>query len=236
MFRNKPYFDTLIISDVHLGSHVSLAGPLLKLLKGTRFKRLILLGDMFADLNFARLHRDHWELLSHIRLLSNPKKGIEVVWVVGNHDWGLTEVMGHLVGVEVRNKYVWEAGSKRCVALHGHQFDPAMLGMPTFTKIVSWWFLQIQKIPGFQRAWSRWIDLATGKFQNLSKIVQTKALSWAKINQYDVICCGHTHDACHASANGVDYYNSGCWVKNIGTYIGVLGDQFTILQDNNDKT
>ncbi|MFN5876361.1 MAG: hypothetical protein ACK45E_08790, partial [Ignavibacteria bacterium] len=39
--------DTLIVSDIHLGSDVSRAKPLVQLLRTHTFKRLILNGDVF---------------------------------------------------------------------------------------------------------------------------------------------------------------------------------------------
>src|SRR6202521_5882282 len=101
------FLDTVIISDLHLGSEVSRAGEALQFLQSIQFKRLILLGDIFADLNFARLTKEHWKFLSYIRKLSNPKRKIEVVWVEGNHDHGLTNIMSHLVGVRVFQDYTW---------------------------------------------------------------------------------------------------------------------------------
>src|SRR5512135_3735911 len=98
--------DTVIISDTHLGSEMSRARDALDLLRSLKFMRLILLGDIFSDLNFSRLTRDHWKFLSYIRKLSNPKRKIEVVWVEGNHDHGLSDVMSHLVGVPVYQRYV----------------------------------------------------------------------------------------------------------------------------------
>jgi len=99
---------TVIISDLHLGSEVSRAEDALEFLQTVQFRRLILLGDIFADLNFSRLTKEHWEFLGYIRKLSNPKHGVEVVWVEGNHDPGLTEVMSHLVGIRVCQEYAWE--------------------------------------------------------------------------------------------------------------------------------
>lgn len=92
-------FETVILSDLHLGSEISRADEAFDLLRSIEFRRLILLGDIFCDLNFRRLKREHWEFLSHIRKLSNPKRNVEVVWVEGNHDYGLIDVMSHLVGV-----------------------------------------------------------------------------------------------------------------------------------------
>ena len=93
------FADTIIISDLHLGSEVSRAPAALRMLKSASFNRLILLGDIFCDLNFGRLKKEHWKFLSYIRKLSNPKREIEVVWVEGNHDHGLSQVMSHLVGI-----------------------------------------------------------------------------------------------------------------------------------------
>ena len=223
-------YDTIIISDVHLGSDIANAKQLLQFLKHTKFNRLIILGDMFADLNFSRLNSDHWKVLSYLRELSNPKRNIEIVWVIGNHDLDLQNVMSHLVGIEVLDKYEWTIYDKKCVAMHGHQFDPAM-GMPAVTKAISWWFLKIQKIPGFQKTWCRWIDKVTGHFQNLSKTVELRSLKYATMNKYDVICCGHTHEAMYSSQNGTEYYNSGCWVKNENTYIAFYSNQIQIIRD-----
>jgi metallophosphoesterase superfamily enzyme len=116
-------YNTLILSDLHLGAETSHAREATSVLKGTRFQRLILLGDIFADLNFARLTKDHWKFLGYIRKLSNPKRNVEVVWVEGNHDHGLTNIMSHLVGVRVYQHYAWQYRGRRHIAIHGHQFD-----------------------------------------------------------------------------------------------------------------
>ncbi len=116
-------YDTLILSDLHLGSDMSRADEARRMLRQRRFRRLILLGDIFSDLNFGRLTKQHWRFLSYIRKLSNPKRQVEVVWVEGNHDHGLTDVMSHLVGIKVYQEYVWEYGGLRHLAIHGHQFD-----------------------------------------------------------------------------------------------------------------
>ena len=95
------FADTIILSDLHLGSEVSRASDAVRMLKSASFNRLILLGDIFSDLNFRRLKKEHWQFLGYIRKLSNPKREIEVVWVEGNHDHGLSDVMSHLVGIRV---------------------------------------------------------------------------------------------------------------------------------------
>jgi metallophosphoesterase superfamily enzyme len=42
-------YNTLILSDLHLGAETSHAFEATRVLKENRFQRLILLGDIFAD-------------------------------------------------------------------------------------------------------------------------------------------------------------------------------------------
>ena len=51
----SPSYDTLILSDLHLGAEMSRAREALRGLQENRYRRLILLGDIFADLNLGRL-------------------------------------------------------------------------------------------------------------------------------------------------------------------------------------
>src|SRR5438552_16413343 len=107
------FADTVILSDLHLGSEISRASAALRMLKTAPFNRLILLGDIFSDLNFRRLKKEHWRFLGYIRKLSNPKRESEGAWVEGNHDHGLAQVMPHVVGIRVSRVYGWEHGGFR---------------------------------------------------------------------------------------------------------------------------
>ena len=129
-------YNTLILSDVHLGADISRAREALRVLQENRYRRLILLGDIFADLNFGRLKKQHWKFLGFIRKLSNPKRNVEVVWVEGNHDHGLTEIMSHLVGVRVYQEYRWDYQGLRHIAVHGHQFDRFVVKNVRFNYLV----------------------------------------------------------------------------------------------------
>src|SRR5215472_3562859 len=151
-------FDTVIISDLHLGSDISRAGDALEFLQSVDFQRLVLLGDIFADLNFARLTKEHWKFLGYIRKLSNPKRNVEVVWVEGNHDRGLTDVMSHLVGVEVWQEFMWEFRGIHHLAIHGHQFDRFVINNLPFSNLLTLLYLQLQRLDFGQRRFARLFD------------------------------------------------------------------------------
>ncbi len=213
--------DTLIISDVHLGSDLSRARDTQRLLKTCSFRRLILLGDMFADLNFSRLKKDHWRFLSHIRKLSNPKRGIEVVWVEGNHDQGLSTLMSHLVGVRVYQEYAWNYAGARHLAIHGHQFDRFALNREALSRLATRFHLQLQKLDPSKKRLSRLVDGLNTRWLRLSAKVSGGALDYAKGHGFEHVFCGHTHVSMEAERDGVHYYNSGCWVGTQPTYITV---------------
>src|SRR3984957_13853851 len=216
-----PVYDTLILSDLHLGADTSHAREATRVLKQNRFKRLILLGDIFADLNFARLTKDHWMFLGYIRKLSNPKRNIEVVWVEGNHDHGLTNIMSHLVGVRVYQDYSWEYGGLRHIAIHGHQFDGFQVNRVRLSRWGTSLYLRLQKMDLKGKPIARLIDRVNTRWLRMSPKVSAGALAYAAQHGVNRIFCGHTHQAIHVQQDGIDYYNSGGWVDSRLTYLTI---------------
>ncbi|HLY59560.1 MAG TPA: UDP-2,3-diacylglucosamine diphosphatase [Terriglobia bacterium] len=214
-------YDTLIISDLHLGSELSRADDACRMLKGATFRRLILLGDMFCDLNLRRLKKQHWGLLSYIRKLSNPKRQVEVVWVEGNHDRGLSEVMSHLVGVRVYQEYSWKFANRSYLAIHGHQFDRFLVNNAAISAAGEFVYTHLQKIDSRRRSLSRFLDRQNTKWLRLSAKVAKGAIDLAKARGADVVFCGHTHRAMQSQRDGILYFNSGCWTTEDPTYITV---------------
>jgi UDP-2,3-diacylglucosamine pyrophosphatase LpxH len=213
--------DTLIVSDVHLGSEVSRAPELLDMLRSHSFRRLILLGDIFSDLNFKRLKSQHWELLSYIRKLSNPKRRVEIVWVEGNHDKGLSDVMSHLVGIKVYQHYEWYFQGRRYLAIHGHQFDRFIVDNAIVSDLSSFIYLCIQKFDFGKQRFSRCLDRLNTSWLRMSPRVAAGALRFASEQSADVVFCGHTHEAQHLEGEGVNYYNTGCWTQSPSTFITI---------------
>jgi UDP-2,3-diacylglucosamine pyrophosphatase LpxH len=224
--------ETLIISDIHLGSDVSKVKHLIAKLKfkleSNEINRVILLGDIFQDINFKRLKKRHWEFLSLIRKYSDQ---MEIVWVFGNHDEQIVEVMSHLVGIEVYEKYIWEHKSKKCCAIHGHQFDTSLR---KFSKIKDFFvelYLSIQKIKWF----TKFIDkcISFGEI-SLKDEVRMGAMKYAKEYGFDIIFCGHTHIAEYYKEDNIEYFNSGCWVSDKGTMI--IQNDMTVSYQFDTKT
>jgi UDP-2,3-diacylglucosamine pyrophosphatase LpxH len=224
----EPVFDTLILSDLHLGSELSRASDAVRMLKRTRFRRLILLGDIFSDLNFHRLKKQHWRFLSYIRKLSNPKRGVEVVWVEGNHDRGLATMMAHLVGVRVYQEYFWRSQGQLCLAIHGHQFDRFISRNAFLSKAATVFHLNVQKLDLKNKLFSRMLDVLSTRWLRLTEKVAQGALHHARLKGAELVFCGHTHHALALQDSDVRYFNTGCWTNGRPTYITILDGEVQI--------
>jgi len=103
MKETKQKINILIMSDIHLGSDLLRVKKAIETLNKYEFKKLILNGDIFDDLNLKRLGHEHWEVLTKIREISRVA---EVVWVIGNHD-GDPKILSDLMGVKIYRKYIY---------------------------------------------------------------------------------------------------------------------------------
>ncbi len=215
--------DTLVVSDVHLGLPASRAEALLETLRHWRFHRLILLGDIFHDLHFGRLNAEHWEFLSHVRKLSNPKRRVEVVWVLGNHDRKAAQVASHLMGVRVCEHYAWESHGRRHLAVHGDRFDGLLTRHPILSDVGGRLLSFAQRRLGYGKA--AWMNRRHNRMMGLSGKVRRGAVGMAQDRGVEVIFCGHTHDALHerveAAGANLEYVNTGCWTRRPSHYATV---------------
>ncbi len=212
--------DTFLFSDVHLGSDVSRSKELLEVLQSYSFKRLILLGDIFDDLNFKRLRRDHWEMLSWLRKLSDPDRNVEIVWILGNHDV-LLENVSHFIGIDVCDKYAWEQQGKRFLAIHGHQFDRFLEENVVISEIATLLYLLVQKLDTRRQRFSRLLKRLSKKWLRLSNQVAVRAARYGRMQGADYVFCGHTHRAARLQLEGVSYFNTGCWTDIPSHFITV---------------
>lgn len=219
--QKKKDVNTIIISDIHLGSEVARPKAIKEMLQRFNFKRLILLGDIFDDLNFRRLKKEHWNLLTYIRKLSNPDRKIKVVWVEGNHDEGLSEIMSHLIGIKVYKEYFWISNGIKYLAIHGHQFDRFLNENIIISNVASFVYNKIQKYDKERQRFSRFIKRRSKGWLRLSNKVAEGALDYAKISEADIIFCGHTHQTLYRKQSNTEYYNTGCWTDIPSSYITI---------------
>jgi UDP-2,3-diacylglucosamine pyrophosphatase LpxH len=213
--------DAVILSDLHLGSDNCQARQLCELLEGIadespQTARIILNGDVFDSIDFRRLKKTHWKVLSLIRKLSDR---LEIVWICGNHD-GSAEIVSHLLGVRVEDEYVLTSGGRRVLLFHGHIYDDFLDNHP----ILSWFGDCIYAL-------LQWIDRThhlakvakkgSKTFLRCAKKIEEQAIARAARQDCEAVCCGHTHHAVVNTGGPVHYFNSGCWTERPCTYLTI---------------
>ncbi|HLM84538.1 MAG TPA: UDP-2,3-diacylglucosamine diphosphatase [Candidatus Bathyarchaeia archaeon] len=218
---------TLIISDLHLGSRVSRAKEAAEFLKGFDFKKLILLGDVFEDLNLNRLRSDDWKFLA---LLAHISKTRKVRWVVGNHDKDLAKVFAALTGAKAYNVYTWRVKNKKYLAIHGHQFDNFLTNNPFLSVIAQSIYNFIQLVDFPDKRMSRYVKRKSKLWMRNSEKVASRAILFASLRGADCIFCGHTHKALQKKRGKIRYFNSGCWTEIPATYIAADGEKIAICK------
>ena len=215
---NKDYV-RLIISDLHLGSVNSKESKLLQLLSEVKFDELVLAGDIIDFIRVPTFTGETAEILNKIYQL-----GKKVIYVIGNHDIGMSEFAGKTVaGIQFTNKYEFEYFSRKYKIVHGHQFDTGVTTwhyFMNFLSIVQDW---AERAFGWNLAsWYVNWKLRKRKLRRIWDI-----LKWNE--QADVFIMGHTHIPevviwVDENQSIKTYVNTGDWVEH-STYVIIKDGQ-----------
>ncbi len=221
-------FETVIISDIHLGSKVSCTDLLLDFLGSVRFKRLIINGDVFDSINMRRLNRYHWKVLSRLRRLTDQQNHQQVIWIRGNHD-GFSDLLTQLLGIDVYNEYYFNWMDKRVLVLHGDIFDD-FTGKYSFLSDVADYFYRLSiYLDPVNMRFGRWLKRNSKTYIRNSTKVRERALAYAARKKADIIICGHTHHAEETEQDGRLYLNSGSWTDKLVHFIGLTEDEIHVV-------
>jgi UDP-2,3-diacylglucosamine pyrophosphatase LpxH len=221
-------FDAIILSDIHLGSKNCQAKNLVRFLEMMAdgeivTSHLVLNGDVFDSIDFRRLNKSHWKVLSLIRKLSDR---IDITWISGNHD-GSPELISHLLGVTVKDESVLRSGGREILFLHGHRFDDFIDAHPILTWIGDriYHFLQwLDKTHSFAKLAKK----GSKTFLRCAQKIEDGAIEYARKKGCDTVCCGHTHHAVAKDDLPIPYYNSGCWTELPCRYLTVRASQIEL--------
>jgi UDP-2,3-diacylglucosamine pyrophosphatase LpxH len=213
--------DAVVISDIHLGSENCQAKYLVHFLAAlrrghVRTKQLILNGDVFDSIDFRRLKKHHWKILSEIRRLSDQ---LEVVWINGNHD-GPAEILSHLLGVRCADETIVESGGRRILFLHGHRFDEFISRYPLITWIADRIYHFLQRIDR-SHYFAKLAKRKSKTFLRCAQKIEADATKYAAKRGCDAVCCGHTHLPTANVSGPIHYFNSGCWTEKPCHYLTV---------------
>ena len=221
-------YRTIFISDVHLGTRGCQAELLLDFIRHTECDTLFLVGDIIdgwklrSGWYWPQAHNDVVQ-----KILRMARKGVNVIYVPGNHDEVVRDFCGvHFGGVIVARDAIHEgADGRRFLVTHGDEFDGvvqhakwlAFVGdyayrMALFLNTV---FNRIRRRLGFGY-WSLSAFLKT-KVKNALQFIENfeaAVAEEARRRGVDGVICGHIHKAEMRDIGGVTYINDGDWVES----------------------
>lgn len=230
-FRERRRVDTVIISDVHLGTYGCHARELLRYLRSIAPRRLILNGDIIDGWQFSRSYfpTDHIRVVRE--LLKLMAKDVEVWYIAGNHDEFMRRFVGQdLANLHIDNKVVLELDGRKAWVFHGDVFDVSMrhsrfvarMGghgydlLILLNRAVNHVLLKLgrQKI-----SLSRRIKDSVKAAVRFVDDYEDTAVRLGADQGFDYVVCGHIHRPAMkelmVDGRPITYLNSGDWVENL---------------------
>lgn len=224
------HFDTVVVSDLHLGARNARTDEFLSFLRTIRADRLIVNGDLFQDPWLRGLRPADIEVLDGLRRYARYS---DVLFLRGNHDPEESWYAG-VLGLPVLDELPLTIGDARYLVYHGHGWDRAM-ELPSL----------VIAMADAVYAGTQWLDpthrLAKAlkrkckTFCRAVKNLRIAAVNAARQRGFDGVILGHTHiqeDALieDAGERSIHYLNSGCWTEQPCNYIGIRHEQVKIYR------
>jgi len=231
MHQNKREVELVIISDLHLGTYGCHADELLSYLKSVQPQKLILNGDIIDIWQFSKRYwpTSHMKVIKHI--LGMVAKGVEVVYITGNHDEVLRKFVGFKLGsFSIENKVVLDLGGKKAWCFHGDVFDISMKHSKWLAKLGSQGYdllillnrlvNYISKLAGkgpisMSKKIKNSVKSAISYINDFEKTATDIAIT----NAYEYVICGHIHHPAIKTVKNksgeTTYLNSGDWIENL---------------------
>ena len=239
----KTRYRTIVLSDLHLGTSTSRAKEVVAFLKAHKCERLILNGDIIDGWQLRRsgawkkAHTKFFRLI-----LKRAAKGTEIIYIRGNHDDFLDEVIPFSLGnFSIRRDYIHESFGKRYYVVHGDLFDTVTTKLKWIAKLgdVSYTFLL-----WLNRHYNRWREKRGLPYYSLSQVIKAKVkeavsfiddfenqlASVAKTKKCHGVICGHIHTPCNRMIDDTHYLNSGDWVESLTALVETEEGEWKIIR------
>ena len=245
----KRTLDTVVISDVHLGTVGCHAVELIQYLNSIDPKRVILNGDFIDMWQFKKYYwpEAHMHVIrTFIRMMTN---GIDIYYLTGNHDETLRKISSLQLGpLFVRDKLVLELNGEKVWFFHGDIFDVTMKYSKWLAKLgghgyellilLNRWVNSISVHMGYGKlSFSKKIKNSVKTAVNFIDDFEVTAMELAIQEGHDYVVCGHIHQpkirGYENEKGSVIYMNSGDWVENL-TSLEYDGKEWSLYRYETD--
>lgn len=248
MIGERTFYNTVVISDVHLGAPHSKLKEVSRFLNSVDCNTLILAGDIIDGWQLKK-HNSQWTLLESAFFHSISKLmslgHAKTIYVTGNHDDFLDGIVpSELFNISIVSEYTFDSGFDRYVVIHGHAFDSVSMNMRWLAKLGDVGYNFLLK---FNKFWNRSRTRNGKEPYSFSKTVKHKVkqavnlisgfegdlYDFAKSKRCNGIICGHIHHPCDKMLRGeIRYLNCGDWVESMSALVETVDNQWQILRYN----
>jgi UDP-2,3-diacylglucosamine pyrophosphatase LpxH len=225
----KTHYKTIVLSDIHLGIKASKAKEATNFLKHHKCETLILNGDIIDGWQLrkkGKWKKQHSNFFKHIIGLTSKKK-CRIIYIRGNHDDFLEEIMPLKIGnFSIKKYYIHYGVQKKYFVTHGDIFDNVTTNLKWIAKLgdVGYTFLL-----WLNRHYNTYREKRGLPYYSLSQVIKAKvktAVSFisdyeeelvkvARARKCHGIICGHIHQPAIKVIDGIEYLNSGDWVESL---------------------
>jgi UDP-2,3-diacylglucosamine pyrophosphatase LpxH len=242
--NKKHTYKTIVISDVHLGSAGSKAEEAKAFLKQNSCEMLILNGDIIDGWQLKKYgswKRKHTGFL-RVVLRMMEKENTKVIYIRGNHDDFLDQVMPLVVGknFQIRQDYILKSGDKKYFITHGDIFDSVTSHMKwlayvgdvgyTFLLWLNKFYNQFRTFRGLPYfSLSQAIKQKVKQAVNYISDFEEKLAELAKSRNCQGIICGHIHKADNKHIGDIHYLNSGDWVETLSALVESHENEWSLV-------
>jgi len=235
--------ETLILSDVHLGTQECKVEEVNFVLEHVKAKKMILNGDIIDGWSLRR--KGGWKP-THTRFIqlildAMEKDNVEVIYTRGNHDDLLGRFLPLSFGsLRIVEDYIHSTPQGDYLVLHGDVFDAVTSNHPILSHIgdigyqtllrINRFYNMIRKMFGldyysFSKAIKKKVKEAVNYMSRFEEHLEALTLKRGCIGAI----VGHNHIPAHKTIGKVEYINSGDWVESLTLVLEQPQGKFEVL-------
>lgn len=239
------HYRTIWVSDVHLGLKYSRVDELLKFLKENDCETLYLVGDIIDG--WALKQKWYWDANANLliqKILQKAHTGTRIVYLTGNHDEFLRFFDRPLMfgNIEIHDEVIHtSADGKTYLVVHGDKFDGVLNQMDWISHVGSFLYDGIlwlsDKISNLRRRmgmtyWSlaNFVKTKVKKAVKFMTSFETVLVKEAARHNVTGVICGHIHNACHKTIDGIEYYNCGSFLEHCHVVVEHMDGRMKIIR------
>lgn len=174
-------------------------------------------------------------------MLKRAAKGTRIIYIRGNHDDFLDEVLPFTLGnFSIRRDYLLESSGRRYYVVHGDIFDTVTTKLKWIARLgdVGYTFLL-----WLNKHYNHYREKRGLPYYSLSQVIKSKvkgAVSFisdfetqlaavAKNKRCDGVICGHIHTPADKMIGDIHYLNSGDWVESLTALVETFDGEWKVI-------